>query len=240
MLNNIAIILIDTSHPGNIGAAARAMKNMGIHDLRLVNPVTLQWEEAIARSAGAEDILNQAKIYEEMNLAIADCSLVIGTSARSRSFHWPLLSIHEDAEKILHQAKTTKVAIVFGRESSGLTNEELQRCQYHLTIPVTEIYSSLNLAAAVQIICYELYKTNITLTPDSESLPIKAIASHNELEKLYQHLEKSCIEVKFLNPHKPGLLMARFRKLFNRCELTKVELNILRGFLSAILKRKSL
>jgi len=238
MLNNIYIILVETSHPGNIGATARAMKNMGFSQLRLVNPNRSSWEQAVARAAGAEEILQQATFYPNLTLALEDCTTVIGTSARSRSLDWPHLEIHTDADKIAQYAKQHKLAIVFGRESSGLSNEELQRCDYQVAIPTDSEYSSLNLAAAVQIICYELFKTNLhwtTATP--QKMVSEETANKVEIEGFYQHLEQVASAINYLDPARPGLLMPRFRRLFNRVALTKVEINILRGFLSAVSKR---
>jgi tRNA (cytidine32/uridine32-2'-O)-methyltransferase len=157
VLSNIKIVLVETSHPGNIGAVARAMKNMAMDNLCLVNPKIFPSADATARASGADDILAAAKIYENLPDAIADCQLVLGTSARCRTISWPELSPHECAEKVIIQEPGNKVAILFGRENSGLKNHELDLCHYLLRIPCNSEYSSLNIAAAVQVICYELF-----------------------------------------------------------------------------------
>lgn len=231
MLNNIVIVLVETSHPGNIGASARAMKNMGITDLRLVNPRHFPSDEALSRAAGAEDILQQTRIFDDLTSAIVDCTLIVGTTARNRSLEWPQHSIDNAATMLTNQTQQ-KVAILFGRESSGLTNQELQYCNYQITIPTHSEYSSLNLAAAVQVICYELFKAG-----QGQKAPVsqqEQLATKLEVEGFYQHLEQIAINLHYLDPAKPGQLMPRLRRLYNRANLTTVEVNILRGFLSAI------
>lgn len=237
MLDNIIVILVETSHPGNIGGVARAMKNMGLKQLRLVNPNQEPWTDALARAADAIDVLQQANIYPTLAEAINDCAVVMGTSARNRHLAWPQLEIHKDAEKILAFAKPQKVALLFGRESSGLTNTELQLCNYQLTIPANPEYSSLNLAAAVQVVAYEVYTAYLSFAADAAVKSDEALATKQEVENFYQHLEQTAIDVQYLDPYRPGSLMPRFRRIFNRANLTKIELNVLRGLLSAIQKR---
>lgn len=239
MLNNVVIILVETSHPGNMGAAARAMKNMGLSELRLVNPRFFPHPEASARAAGAEDILANARCFTRLEQAISDCGLVIGTSARQRALEWPALSIDQDAGKILEQAAHTKTAILFGRESSGLTNAELQCCHYQIAIKAHPAYASLNLAAAVQIIAYELFVANEMLQNTENQQVVEDAATGAELTSFYQHLEQVAVESGYLNLDKPGQLMPRFKKLYNRAGLTKTELNMLRGLLAAVQKKLS-
>ncbi len=254
MLAQIRIVLVETSHPGNIGAVARAMKNMQLEHLYLVNPAEFPSEEAERRSSGANDILRQARVVEELRDAIGDCSWVIGASARSRHLTWPVtnpremcreIQQHIDNHKNAGPQEDGRVAILFGREDSGLSNEELQHCQRHVHIPSNPAYSSLNIAMAVQIICYELYLTAITGGSIDHSTPVLAPgdpgwdeqpATHNELEKFFQHLEKTLIDVGFHDPKRPRQLMPRLRRLFQRTPLDRMEVNILRGFLKSVQK----
>lgn len=234
MLNNIRIVLINTSHPGNIGSAARAMKTMGLTQLYLVSPKEFPHPKAIELAAGAADILDQAVVVAELDEAIADCSLVVGTSSRSRAIPWPLLSPRELAEKAQVEAVNNKVAILFGREQSGLTNEELHRCHFHLHIPSNPDYCSLNLASAVQVIAYELCvasQAEAVATPWDYSF-----ATQQDMEGMFAHLEKVLIEIDFLKPEAPRQLMTRLRRLYNRARLDEMEVNILRGILNAIEK----
>jgi len=237
MKNCIQIILVEPSHPGNIGAAARAMKNMGLSRLTLVAPKLFPHAEATARAAGADDILVQARVVEHIDQALEGCRLVVGTSARNRALPWPLVNPRECVEQIqaLFQHSEIEIAVLFGREQSGLTNEELHRCQLHLHIPTNPDFSSLNLAMAVQIFCYELAMLQ---PPQLMSSPKKkhieeTLATADELEHFYQHLEKALIEINFLDPAVPKHLMARLRRLFGRSGLNQQEVNILRGILTA-------
>ena len=231
MLSNIRIVLINTSHPGNIGSAARAMKTMGLSELYLVSPVHFPDPKADELSAGAADVLSNAVVVSELDQALEGCSLIVGTSTRSRSLPWPILSPREFAEKAMSSPE--KIAVLFGREKSGLTNEELQRCHFHIQIPSNPEYSSLNLAAAVQVIGYELRVA-------SESSPIKKedenfiAAGAKEMEGFYGHLEKVLVDIEFINPLAPRQMMARLRRLFNRARLDEREVNILRGILKEI------
>jgi tRNA (cytidine32/uridine32-2'-O)-methyltransferase len=243
MLSNIRIVLVNTSHPGNIGAAARAMKTMGLSELYLVAPKVFPHVNADEMASSALDVLGQAKIVETMEQAIADCSLVVGTSARSRSIPWPMLSPREFAEKAALQPRDpkagSKIAVVFGREQSGLTNEELQCCHFHIQIPSNPAYSSLNIAAAVQVIAYEL-----RVASEVDSLVVSAshedeYVSANDMHGFYEHLEKTLVQIDFLDPKVPRQLMPRLQRLFNRLRLERMELNILRGILTAISKSKN-
>ncbi|SFM48055.1 tRNA (cytosine(32)/uridine(32)-2'-O)-methyltransferase TrmJ [Halopseudomonas yangmingensis] len=243
MLDSVRIVLVNTSHPGNIGAAARAMKNMGLSRLVLVDPERFPDPEARARAAGADDVLQQAQVVTTLEEAIADCVLVMGTSARDRRIPWPVLDPRESAGKVLDQLAelpAAPIALVFGREDSGLTSDELQRCQYHVHIPSNPDFSSLNLAAAVQVLSYELRMAQLA----REGLPTKmhkveTTAIHNEipataeeLEHFYAHLEQVLVEIGFHDPQKPRQLMPRLRRLYGRTGLNRMEINILRGILT--------
>jgi len=243
VLDSVRIVLVNTSHPGNIGAAARAMKNMGLSRLVLVDPERFPDPEARARAAGADDVLQQAQVVTTLEEAIADCVLVMGTSARDRRIPWPVLDPRESAGKVLDQLAelpAAPIALVFGREDSGLTSDELQRCQYHVHIPSNPDFSSLNLAAAVQVLSYELRMAQLA----REGLPtkmhkIETTAIHNEipataeeLEHFYAHLEQVLVEIGFHDPQKPRQLMPRLRRLYGRTGLNRMEINILRGILT--------
>ena len=232
MLDNIRIILVNTSHTGNIGAAARAMKTMGLSQLWLVDPVTAPDGKASAMSAGAGDILANAKTVGTLSEAIADCGLVVGTSARSRTLSWPMLDPTACADKLIQEVSQYPVALVFGRENSGLTNEELQQCHFHVNIDANSDYSSLNLAAAVQVLSYEVRKAwkRIEQHPDTESeYPLV-----EDLERFYGHLETTLQQTSFIVPKHPGMVMTKLRRLFNRARPETQELNILRGILTAV------
>jgi len=235
MLANIRVVLVETSHPGNIGAAARAMKNMGLRSLRLVRPNIFPSARATARASGADDLLRNAKVYDQLEKAVGDTKLVIGASARDRTIQWPQLSPADCAAKIF--SAHGEAAIVFGREHSGLTNEELEQCRYLLRIPTYPEFASLNVASAVQVITYELRRywlKNHALPPTAESL--ESIALAQDMAGFYTHLEQTLIDLNFLDPSHPRLLMRRLHRLFNRAELTVTEINILRGILSAAQK----
>jgi len=235
MLNNIRIVLIETSHSGNIGSAARAMKTMGLTNLYLVNPKQGIDEQAIALAAGADDVVKQAKIVPHFDDAVADCSLVIGTSARLRHLQSSLIEPRECGEKALKAAKCGQIAIVFGRERVGLTNDELLKCHNHLTIPANPDYSSLNLAMAVQLVCYELRVAYLA----EQASPVSSIDNSNpnataqELEYFYQHTEQLYTQLGFI---KNQGVMQKLRRLYQRAVVEKNELNILRGMLSAVEK----
>ena len=236
----VKIVLVETSHPGNIGAAARAMKNMGMTELVLVNPLDFPNNKAIFRSASAEDVVKGAQVVATLEEALEDCHLIIGTSARDRRIPWPMLTPRTCGEKVaLADTEGQKVALVFGRESRGLKNEELQQCHFHVNIPTGEAYSSLNLAMAVQVICYEVLQGRSNAVGDERSdadlwdLPY---AKAGAMEHFYDHLEETLVQVNFHDPDNPRQLMTRLRRMFSRIRLDRMELNILRGFLSAINK----
>jgi len=228
----IRIVLVHTTHPGNIGSVARAMKTMGLAELYLVAPKVLPEETALALATGASDILAKAIVVDTLQAAIADCGLVIGTSARSRSLEWPMLSLQEMAKEVLSQSAQSPVALLFGRERDGLSNEQLARCHYHVSIPTAPEFASLNLASAVQIVCYEIYQHFIADKPLSKDAT--DLAASYELELLFDHLEQVSKQVGFLDINNPRLLMQRYRRLFMRSRLEKQEVNLLRGLLTAI------
>jgi tRNA (cytidine32/uridine32-2'-O)-methyltransferase len=235
-LARLRVVLIETSHPGNIGAAARAMKVMGLSRLYLVRPHQFPCAEATARASGADDLLTRAVVCDSLDEALADCSLVLGASARLRSLPWPLSDARSAAQRAAAGAVAgQEVALVFGREHSGLSNEELQHCHYLLHIPANPDFSSLNLAAAVQVVSYEL---RMALLGDEPLAPDEGdYASADELESFYAHLEQTLISVGFLDPDNPRQVMRRLRRLYNRARTERVELNILRGILTETQKR---
>lgn len=229
-LHNIRIVMVQTWHPGNIGAAARAMKNMGISDLVLVNPVEYPSESATSMAAGATDVLEQATIVSSVEEAIADCQLVLATSARSRSHPWPIQEAREAAQQISQESSTGKVAILFGPERMGLHNEHLRLAHFHMDIPGNPDYPVLNVAQAVQLVCYECFMASREPIAHAE----KVYPQVKELNHFYQHLEATLTRSGFLIKAHPGQAMLRFKRLFNRARPEKIELNMLRGVLSSI------
>lgn len=230
------IVLVNTSHPGNIGATARAMKNMGLEELYLVDPKVFPSAEATARASGADDLLAKAVCVDRLDTAIGDVSLVIGASARSRTLPLPMLNPRACAELVQQQAESTRTAILFGRERTGLTNDELDRCHYLVQIPTNPDYPSLNVAAAVQVIAYELRMAAglaVNQSPGRHRL-----ATAEEMELFYRHLEDTLIAVDFLDPDNPRQLMRRLRRLFSRVQPDENEINILRGILTAVEQRR--
>ena len=239
---NMRIVLVGTTHPGNIGAAARAMKNMGLSDLALVQPRYFPDAEATARASGAEDLLDGARVVETLAEAIADCVYVAGASARSRAINWPCLDARDAAARLHQESVNGPVAAVFGPEKSGLSNADLDHCDTLLTIPTDPDFSSLNLAMAVQVLTYEL-RVGVTAkqpeyeTPEYNAAGYKAdapLATSAELEHFYRHLEQVLTDIRFLDPDNPRHLMRRLRRLFIRARPDQNELNILRGVLTAV------
>lgn len=226
------MVLSNTSHPGNIGASARAMKTMGLSKLVLVQPRCFPDAEATARASGADDILAVARIESGMDAALTGCRLVIGASARPRSIACPLTDPAECARKLITGSHTGDVAVVFGCEQSGLSNAEIDRCHFLVQIPTNPEYGSLNLAAAVQIIAYEIM-TAWRRTTGHFAESAHVMVSAEEMERFYTHLENTLIELDFLDPENPRLLMRRLRRLFNRACPDSTEMNILRGILTA-------
>ncbi|HYW04543.1 MAG TPA: RNA methyltransferase [Gammaproteobacteria bacterium] len=234
MADDIRIVLVEPSHPGNIGAAARAMKTMGLRDLCLVRPGRFPDPEAAVRATGADDVLDGASLYDSLDRAVADCHLVMGTTARSRRVAAEVCDAREGAREAVRCPG--RVALVFGRERSGLTNGELDRCHLMLTIPTDPGYSSLNLGAAVQVLCYEVmmaHREHGPVPAPPASAPGSEPARAAELAHFYDHLEEVLVETGFLDPQRPGQVMRRLRRLFGRARPTGREVQILRGFLSA-------
>lgn len=230
---SVRIILVGTSHPGNIGAVARAMKNMGQNDLALVQPRYFPHADATARASGADDVLQQATVVDTLEEALADITYVAGASARSRSIGWPSMMPRECAERVNAEAQIGRPAVVFGPEKAGLTNEHLDLCNTLLTIPTDPGYSSLNLAMAVQVMTYELRVSgleNPEPTPISDSPP----ATGQEMERFYTHLESVMTASGYLKPETPRYLMRRLRRLFARAEPDHDEVSILRGILGSV------
>ena len=232
-LQRVRVVLINTTHPGNIGATARAMKVMGLSSLHLVTPKIFPHADATARASGADDLLQHAKVHESLDSAVEGCGLVLGTSARIRSLSMPQLDARAAARQALTECGQHEVALLFGRERYGLTNEEMQRCHMLVNIPSNPDYSSLNLAQAVQILGYELRMA--ALGNDGQVLdaldwePVDGL----QMERFYEHLEQTLLDVRFLNPEQPKKLMMRLRRLFNRARPDQNEINILRGILTA-------
>lgn len=236
-LDRIRIVLSHTSHPGNIGAAARAMKTMGLSRLTLVNPKRFPDNEAIARAAGAEDILVHAAVCDSLDAALSGTLFAVAVSARQRNLGPPPLQAREAAPGILAQAGEGEVALVFGNETAGLSNDEVQRCQRTVFIPANPEYSSLNLGAAVQLLSYELRLAAFDGRPPvvSKVVPFASpLATHDDTERYYAHLERVMIVTGFLDPSQPKRLLPKLRRLFARAEPERDEINILRGILDAV------
>lgn len=238
MLDNIRIILVETTHPGNIGATARAMKTMRLSKLFLVKPTAaFPNAESTARAAGAGDILTNANIVTSLDEALADCRLIIGTSARLRRLQVSLLDPHQCGQKVVTTAQCEQqVAVVFGREHAGLTNAEINRCHYHVHIPCNANFSSLNLAAAVQIIAYEIHVHYLMglKTDTNGSFSLQALATDHEVQLFYDQLQQTLRDIDFLKAHSPRKLMPRLKRLFNRVHLEKMELDLLMGIFKKI------
>jgi len=237
MLDNVKVVLVGTSHSGNIGSAARAMKVMGLSQMVLVDPQCEVDAQAVALAAGASEIALNAPVVSTLEEAVADCGLVVGSSARSRTLEWPMLEPRECGERFAVEGEQHPVALVFGRERTGLTNEELQRCHYHVCIPANPEYSSLNLAMAVQTLSYEVRMAHLNRQqqqyPPQEA---QGYPRHQELERFYQHLEKVMLDTQFISEQQPGQVMNKLRRLFSRARPEGQEINILRGVLTAVEK----
>ena len=237
--NSIKIVLVGTTHPGNIGAAARAIKTMGLINLDLVCPKEFPSNEATYRSKAAKDILEKASVYETLLESVSDCEVVIGTSARNRKVPWPVLNPKNASIEINKAVKnSSKVAIVFGREDRGLTNEELGLCNLHVHIPTDEEYSSLNLAQAVQIITYEIRMSFMSKEnlENNQEWDVD-LATSEQTERLIEHMDELMKEVEFYDTENPRKLLMRVRRLFKRSRIDVMEANIFRGLFSAIQKK---
>ena len=237
---NVRFVLVGTAQPGNIGGAARAIKNMGFSDLVLVQPEIFPSDRARWRAAGAKDVLQNTRAVDSFAEAIADCHLIIGTSARERRIPWPLVNPRLCGEKVASEVSGDskhQVALVFGREDAGLTNEELQRCHLHVHIPTNPDYSSLNLCAAVQVLAYEARMALLEASGELKDIEQEwdtPPAKSEDLENLLVHLEQTMINTGFLDPEVPRQTMTRMRRMFGRIRPDQSEVAILRGLLSSV------
>lgn len=241
-LDSVRIILVGTSHPGNIGGVARAMKNMGLKDLRLVAPrAQFPHPEAVFRASGATSILDATQTHDRLEDALADCTLVAGTSARSRHLPWPLINPRQLGERLQQELERPehRIALVFGREDRGLSNDELHLCHLHVNIPTNPDFSSLNLAAAVQVLTYELRMAALEQEPRpaTSEQPFGTqwdapLADNQALERFFDHLETTLIDIDFHDPNNPRQLMSRLRRFYLRGRPDATEINMLRGILT--------
>jgi len=234
---SVRIVLAGLSHPGNIGSAARAMKTMGLDRLVLVAPARFPATEATVMAAGADDVLERAQVFDDVAGAVADCGLVVGATARSRHLPWRTVEPREAAAEIVSAAATGEVAVLFGTERTGLTNEDIERCQLLVTIPTGCAYGSLNVAMAVQVLAYEILLAGRSETAEAPPGAVP-VASAREMERFYAHLEQVLQEVGFRDRTGQGHLMARLRRFFNRAVPDQNEINILRGILTAVQGRR--
>jgi len=237
---SVKFILVGTTHPGNIGAAARAMKNMGIKQLGLVSPKEFPHEQAFNRAKAAADVLEEAVVHENLKEAVADSTFVVGTSARNRKVPWPIVSPKEAAEEIvsLSQKGEGKIAVIFGREDRGLTNEELRLCNLHVHIPSSQEYPSLNLSQAIQILAYEIRLSGLSIEGKLEKQEWDVpLANNAEIERLIEHFDQVMQEVDFYEVDNPRQLLTRVSRFFRRSKLDHMEANIFRGVFAAIQKQ---
>lgn len=239
-LRNVVVVLVATQHPGNIGSAARAMLTMGLTELRLVQPRRYPDEQATALASGARSVLESARIYGSLAEAVEDCAWVVGTSSRQRHLGDEPLLPWEAAPQLVQAAQQARVALVFGCERTGLTNEEMDSCHARTIVPANPEYASLNLANAVQIYAYELRKAAVTppQVSSKQDHPVYRPPTTEQVERFYEHLEKVLLLTGFLDPENPGLLMRRLRQLFNRARPDLNEVNILRGILTSVERPK--
>lgn len=241
ILDHVRIVLVRTFHPGNIGSAARSMKTMGLSDLCLVAPKDFPSPEANKMAAGAQDMLESITIVDTLEEALKDCTTIIATTARPRGYDLPELNPEQAANMLLSGAKNKPVALVFGPERMGLHNDDIRLAKYRVTIPANPNYSSLNMASAVQTLSYEIFKqantkdNDLELTAKGFEQTKKDLPSSEDIERLYVHLEKVLKDIKFLRPHQ-GETLDRIRHLITRAEPDVLEMNILRGILTAIEK----
>ena len=248
-LSHVRIVMVNTTLPANIGSALRAMKTMGLCKLVLVSPKTYPHPDIDALAAGATDLIEQIEIVETLEDAIKDCHIVFGTSARSRTIPWPLLDARPAAQKSMQAVlqEQQEVAVIFGREDRGLTNEELALANFHVTIPVNTEYGVLNVAQAIQIICYEMRmaatelmehevddKATMKVTEDDAMEWDEPLVTHEQMEQFYPHIQKMLEEIEFLDPKNPRLLPLRLRRLFGRIQLDRMEYHLLRGIFSRV------
>jgi TrmH family RNA methyltransferase len=234
MTSLVRIVLIDPSHPGNIGSVARAMKNMALADLVLVRPRSFPHAESTALAAGADDILANARIVESVEQAVADCAFIAGTTSRPRSYYWEFTTPRDVAGRIVALGPENRAALLFGSERYGLATEDLNLCNVLVRIPANPEYCSLNLAMSVQLAAYEIFMAREQ--PQSRTQLEMALAPSGDVEHFYAHLHEVLNEIDFAD--RTGHLMERLRRLFNRAQLDRNELNILRGILSAVQGRR--
>jgi TrmH family RNA methyltransferase len=234
MTTLVRIVLIDPSHPGNIGSVARAMKNMALSDLVLVRPRSFPHAESTALAAGADDILAGARVVESVEQAVADCTFIAGTTSRPRSYYWEFTTPRDVAARIVALEQENRAALLFGSERYGLATEDLNLCNVLVRIPANPEYCSLNLAMSVQLAAYEIFMAREQ--PQSHTQLEMALAPSGDVEHFYAHLHEVLNEVNFED--RTGHLMERLRRLFNRAQLDRNELNILRGILSAVQGRR--
>jgi TrmH family RNA methyltransferase len=236
MTHDLRIVLVETSHPGNIGATARAMKNMGLETLVLVRPKVYPHAEATARASGADDVLARARVCGTILEAVSDCGLVLATSARPRTARWEVLDPRAAALRATEAMRARPVAILFGGERNGLSNDDLALCHGLINIPANPAYESLNLAQAVQIVAWELAMARGATV---RQLPAEALpATAAQMDRLYVHLEEVLFELGFTDPVNAPHLMGRLRRLFGRAALDDNEVQILRGILTAVQQRR--
>jgi len=238
-LDNIKIILIEPQNPGNIGAAARAMKTMGLSQLVLINPLHFPHKDAFIRSTNATDVLENCVIADTLSEVISDCELVIGISIRDRGGFVPTLTARETAVKIIEEHKTSTIALVFGTESHGMSGKDIRLCNFCGYIPTNPEFSSLNLASAVQTFCYEIFQRKLQENLQQVNkleceLENKNYPSNQQLDYFYKQLEENLYKIGFIRPEHPGIIMQRLRALFNRARLEAKEVNILQGILTSI------
>ena len=235
----IRIVLVAPSHPGNIGAVARAMKNMDLHELVLVQPRNFPHPDATARASGADDVVAAARSVPTLSAALEGCGLIAATTARERDQYFRVLDVREAAQRIVQAARGAPAAILFGAERTGLTNEDLEPAHLLIRIPASASYPSLNLAMAVQLVAYELFRARASVPAPTAAPPAAPLASVGELERLYAHLAQVLEEIDFRDRTQSGThLMARLRRLLQRAELDQNEANILRGVLTAVQGRR--
>jgi tRNA/rRNA methyltransferase len=235
-LKNIRVVLCETAHPGNIGAAARALKTMGLARLHLVSPARFPDPQAEWLASGAADVLRRARVHAELDDALAGSAFTVACTARPREIAVPMVGAREAAARIVEVARSQPAALVFGNETFGLTAAEVGKCQLLATIPANPEYSSLNVAAAVQLFAYELRLAALDAAPQAGKT--RPRATHEDLERFYEHLERAMLERGFLNPEHPKKLMPRLRRLFNRAQLEQDEVHILRGVIKALIQPK--
>ena len=236
LLSSVKVVLVGTTHPGNIGATARAMKNMGILNLALVAPKEFPSDVATYRSKAAKDVLEMANVFDDLESAVSDCELVIGTSARGRTVPWPVLTPKKAAEEVSNASLNNNVAIVFGREDRGLTNYELGLCNLHVHIPTDSEYSSLNLAQAVQILVYEIRVAAVDNEEEQDYWDVE-LANNEQTERLINHMDELMQEVEFYDVDNPRKLLLRVRRFFKRSKIDVMEANIFRGLFATIQKK---